>query len=289
MKTIFSWSVIVLLLALSPSLGSGIATAQPKSPQASAVDDSKARPPVTSADLKIIKRAREILDSPAKWNRADNRQCPAAAKTLSLYCALEVATTEVSGQAEHRGAALQEARFVIDEIAANRNYEHRLMGYNNDPTTTFSDVQEILRIVESIFTMRLRANAGAAPVTSGPAKPAGSAVSQIDIEVVRRAQKILDSPAKWNRENTQQCSPDATTFNLYCALMKAAIEVAHAEDDSGPAFKEARRVIDETAPNHAAYHARLVDYNRDPATTFADVQKLLQTVADRLTQRVATQ
>src|ERR1700679_4148837 len=47
-------------------------------------------------------------------------------------------TDEVSGRFEHRGAAMQEARFVIDEIAPHaRSYEHRLMGYNNDPTTTF--------------------------------------------------------------------------------------------------------------------------------------------------------
>ena len=59
---------------------------------------------------------------------------------------------------KHRGAALQEARFVIDEIAADRNYEHRLMIYNNDRTTTFADIQEVLCITESIITLRLKAN-----------------------------------------------------------------------------------------------------------------------------------
>ena len=120
--------------------------------------DSNVRPPVTKADLEIVKRAHEILDSPSKWNRADNRQCPQEAKTFSLYCVLQRATSEVSGKAEHRGAALQEARFVIDEIAADRNYEHRLMNYNNDPTTTFADIQEVLRITESLITLRLKAN-----------------------------------------------------------------------------------------------------------------------------------
>jgi hypothetical protein len=44
---------------------------------------------------------------------------------------LEKATDEVSGKFEHRGATMQEARFVIDEIAPNRtNYNHRLMDYN---------------------------------------------------------------------------------------------------------------------------------------------------------------
>jgi hypothetical protein len=108
--------------------------------------------------LEIVKRARAILNSESKWNRADNRICPAEAKTVSLYCALQMATTEVGGKAEHRGAALQEARFVIDEIAIDRNYEHRLMNYNNDPTTTFADIQEVLRITESLIALRLKTN-----------------------------------------------------------------------------------------------------------------------------------
>ena len=120
--------------------------------------DSNVRPPITRADLQIVKRSRELLNSEAKWNRADNRNCPAEAKTVSLYCALQMATVELGGKAEHRGAALQEARFVIDEIAVDRNYEHRLMNYNNDPTTTFADIQEVLRITESLITLRLKAN-----------------------------------------------------------------------------------------------------------------------------------
>lgn len=111
------------------------------------------------ADLQIVKRAREILDSPAKWNRADNRQCPAGMKTFSLYCAFEIATVEIGGKAEHRGAALQEARFVIDEITVNRNYEHRLMNYNNDPRTTFADIQQVFDIVERLLALKLKTDA----------------------------------------------------------------------------------------------------------------------------------
>ena len=133
------------------------ASAQEIKPQSNS-DDSNVRPAVTKVDLQIVKRAREILNSESKWNRADNRICPAEAKTVSLYCALQMATVEVGGKAEHRGAALQEARFVIDEIARDRNYEHRLMNYNNDRTTTFSDIQEVLRITESLISLRLKAN-----------------------------------------------------------------------------------------------------------------------------------
>ena len=133
------------------------AGAQETKPQPNS-DNSNVRPAVTKVDLQIVKRAREILSSESKWNRADNRICPAEAKTISLYCALQMATVEVGGKAEHRGAALQEARFVIDEIARDRNYEHRLMNYNNDRTTTFSDIQEVLRITESLINLRLKTN-----------------------------------------------------------------------------------------------------------------------------------
>ena len=78
-------------------------------------DDANARPPVTKTDVQIVQHARQILDSPLVWNRADTRVCPGNAKTFSLYCALEKVTNEVTGKFEHRGAAMQEARFVIDE------------------------------------------------------------------------------------------------------------------------------------------------------------------------------
>lgn len=149
---IFRGGIFVVVL-----LSSIYATAQEIKPQSNS-DDSNVRPAVTKVDLQIVKRAREILNSESKWNRADNRICPAEAKTVSLYCALQMATVEVGGKAEHRGAALQEARFVIDEIARDRNYEHRLMNYNNDRTTTFSDIQEVLRITESLITLRLKTN-----------------------------------------------------------------------------------------------------------------------------------
>jgi hypothetical protein len=116
-----------------------------------ASDDSDARPAVAKVDLEIVRRAREILELPSEWNRADNRVCPETAKTFSLYCALEKATTERTGSFAHRGAAMQEARFVIEEIAPNVNYyEHWLRDYNNDPATTSlrkSDQKIVISVV----------------------------------------------------------------------------------------------------------------------------------------------
>lgn len=144
------------------------AQAPTQAPATVSTDDPDARPPITPADLQIVQRARKLLDSPAKWNRADNRKCPAGAKTFSLYCALETATIESGRKFEHRGAALQEMRFVIDEITAERDYDHRLMDYNNDPTTTFADIQEVFRITERIITLRLK---GSKPAAAVPARP----------------------------------------------------------------------------------------------------------------------
>lgn len=119
-------------------------------------DGPQARPPVSRADVRIVQRAQEILNSPSKWNRADTRDCFADAKTFSLYCALEKATNEVSGKFEHRGAAMQEGRFVIDEMAPNgKNYEHRLKDYNNDPATTFADIDNFFRFLEERISKRL--------------------------------------------------------------------------------------------------------------------------------------
>jgi hypothetical protein len=144
-----AFAILIFVVGASMEIASG------QTPRSN--DNSEARPPVTKGDLEIVKRAQEILNSPAKWKRGDNRVCPPSANTLSLYCALEVATQEVTGAFEHRGAAMQEARFVVDDIAPNaKNYHHRLMDYNNDPTTTFADVQRFFKLLEDRISLRLK-------------------------------------------------------------------------------------------------------------------------------------
>ncbi|TRW17557.1 DUF6197 family protein [Glacieibacterium frigidum] len=114
-------------------------------------------PQVVPADLAVIARARQLLDTEARWNRADNRQCPAAAQKFSLYCALQQAQVDVLGKAAHRGAALQQVRFVIDGLTADRQYQHRLMDYNNDPRTSFADIGSVLDRAEQRLRVRLAA------------------------------------------------------------------------------------------------------------------------------------
>ena len=149
-----------LIIALAPGVmaqAGGKNARPPAQPQA---DDDNARPPVTKTDLLIIQRADQILDSEAKWNRADTRVCPDSAKTFSLYCALEKASKEIS-TFQHRSAVMQETRFVIDEIAPNRNYEHRLMGYNDDKTTSFGDIKKVIRLTEERITAKLKGDSRA--------------------------------------------------------------------------------------------------------------------------------
>jgi len=56
----------------------------------------------------------------------------------------------------HRDAAMQESRFVIDDIAPNAPYyTHRLMHFNNDPATTFFDVQKLFQLLEGRIAARL--------------------------------------------------------------------------------------------------------------------------------------
>jgi hypothetical protein len=96
-------------------------------------------------DEKILRRAAAILSTTAVWNRADDRRCPADAKTWSIFCALQKATLDVTGAFHHRRPALEAVRVIVEERSVGRNYDHRLKDYNNDATTTLADVQSLFK------------------------------------------------------------------------------------------------------------------------------------------------
>ena len=120
-------------------------------------DESQANPPATASDLEIVREARRLLRSPAQWNSQDTRDCPALATTFSFYCALVEASDRVSRNLEQRGAAMQEARFVVDALASGRTFPHRLMDFNNDPGTGYAGVQEALQLLEQRVQQRVTA------------------------------------------------------------------------------------------------------------------------------------
>ena len=105
--------------------------------------DTAAEIAPNALDREIVRRADALLSSDAVWNRADNRKCDAAAKMWSIYCALEAATREVTGGFHHRRPALETVRVIVEERTKDRNYSHRLMDYNNDPSTKLTDVHSL--------------------------------------------------------------------------------------------------------------------------------------------------
>jgi hypothetical protein len=114
--------------------------------------------PVTVEDLRILEEADAFLKDESAWNRKDDRKCDddEASGSWSLSCALDVACTQVLGQYDHTRAALQEVRFVVEDVTAGRQFEGRLMGFNNLPETRFEDIKQVLRVARERVAARLK-------------------------------------------------------------------------------------------------------------------------------------
>src|SRR5262245_5724739 len=115
--------------------------------------------PVSIQDVEILDRADALLADESDWNRQDTRECAPDAKTLSLFCALQKASVETLGAYDHRRVALQEVRFAIEDVSGGREFEHRLMDFNNLPETTFGDIKKVLAIARAKVAARLAAAA----------------------------------------------------------------------------------------------------------------------------------
>lgn len=113
--------------------------------------------PVAAADIEILDKAAALLADESRWNRKDTRQCPAEARTLSLFCALQAASIGVLGAYDHRRVALQEVRFAIEDVSKGREFEHRLMDFNNLPETSIDDIRKVLAIARARTAARLAA------------------------------------------------------------------------------------------------------------------------------------
>jgi hypothetical protein len=112
--------------------------------------------PVAKDDLLILKRADEILSDELKWNRKDDRTCKPEDKVWSLFCALQKASIEILGKYDHRRVALQEVRFAIEDVTKGKEFEHRLMDYNNLPTTQFKDIKQVLKAATEKVAAKLK-------------------------------------------------------------------------------------------------------------------------------------
>jgi hypothetical protein len=144
MKPLLALTVLICFGFMSPLLG-----------QDKPANERRDQP-VSKDDLLILQRADEILSDETKWNRKDDRHCNQDAKAWSLYCALQKATTDILGKDDHRRAALQEVRFAIEDVTSRHEFKHRLMEFNNLPTTEFKDVKKVLKIAKDKVAAKLK-------------------------------------------------------------------------------------------------------------------------------------
>ncbi len=108
-----------------------------------AILDSHNRP-VDLQDLAILDSADMRLSDAATWDRTDDRKCEPQDQTFSLYCALYFASIDTIGEYQHRRTALQEIRFAIEDATEGREFNHRMMDYNNLPETSFVDIKNLI-------------------------------------------------------------------------------------------------------------------------------------------------
>jgi len=112
----------------------------------------------SDADVAILTRARELLSREAAWNRADTTDMETApvkgfscapASRQSMFCAVYLASIEVSGEYFHFRPAANAVRQAV-AAAVKRQYRHPLIDFNNDSLTTLRDVQAVLDAAISI-------------------------------------------------------------------------------------------------------------------------------------------
>jgi len=98
---------------------------------------------VSQIDLDILVRVKALLADQGQWARDGHARCEPTS-SRSLFCALKIAQMEITGTYDHRLPAMQEVRFVIDDLFPERWTAHRLMEFNAHPQTTFADVRLVL-------------------------------------------------------------------------------------------------------------------------------------------------
>jgi len=109
---------------------------------------------VSHIDLNVLVKARALLADQSHWERYSQRSCEPAS-FRSLFCALQIAQMEITGTYDHRLPAMQEVRFVIDDLFPERWTAHRLADFNSHPQTTFEDILLVLDTAISAVEAKL--------------------------------------------------------------------------------------------------------------------------------------
>lgn len=99
------------------------------------------------------------------------------------------------------------------------------------------------------------------------------AVSQIDLDILLKADALLKDETFWRKDAVRICS-ELSKLDLYCALERASVEVTGKYVHRQPALQEVRFVIDDYYKNRWSAH-RLADFNAHPDTSFNDVKQVI--------------
>ncbi len=99
-------------------------------------------------------------------------------------------------------------------------------------------------------------------------------VSQIDLDILNKANQLLSDERVWKKEHPSDCSK-TEKLDLLCALEKASIDVMGKYIHRQPALQEVRFAVDDNYKRRWSKH-RLIDFNSNKDTGFNDVKSVLE-------------
>lgn len=112
-------------------------------------------------------------------------------------------------------------------------------------------------------------------------------VTEQDLEILLSAAELIADDSGWNRTDDRVCTDDesAGKRSLFCALQAASIQVLGGYHHRRVALQEVRFAIEKSSPDREFEH-RSMGFNNLAATTFADVQAVLQMARERVPMRL---
>lgn len=109
------------------------------------------------------------------------------------------------------------------------------------------------------------------------------APSKLDYRIVQRAGDILASADAWNREDNRNCPQGAAKWSIYCAIIKASIEVSGGWHHRRPALEVIRKIVQGRSESRRYKHP-LMEYNNDKRTRIEDVHSLFNEARETISQ-----
>lgn len=110
---------------------------------------------VSETDLEILQETKTILSDESNWTRNEETQCDLEAEALTLFCALQKASFDVADDFLLRRPALEEVRYVIDELSPE--LDRRLIDFNNLETTDLAKIHQVIDMALERLQARLDA------------------------------------------------------------------------------------------------------------------------------------